>query len=409
MELLRVDTIEHANEKVKNALSNYTIPTEIVPLSKASERVLATDVFANEPVPAFNRSTVDGYAVYASSVFGASESSGVFLELIGQAEMGKVTHQTLQKGQAIYVPTGGMIPEGGQAVVMIEHTEVLDDRTIVIYQPVAPGSNIMIAGEDMQAGELILRRGSRLRPQDIGALAAIGMHEVCVCVCPRVSIFSTGDEIIAPNQKPELGQIRDINGFVTAALIERAGGIVVEQRIIPDQYDKLKNAVEHAMKNSDVIILSGGSSVGKKDMTARVLNDLGTPGILTHGIAIKPGKPTIIASAQGRMLIGLPGHPVSSMMVFEVIVRPMLELMQGHKAKKMMAQPARLDANVHASPGRRNFQMVTLSDNEGNLVASPILGKSGAITLLSKADGFFIISEDLEGVYKDSMVDVYLF
>lgn len=409
MELFKVDTLDEAESKLLNYLPNIKIGEEEVFLLNALGRILSEDIYATEDIPAFTRSVVDGYAVLAKDLFGASESLPVFLEVIGKVDMGKSTDLEIKSGHAVYVPTGGMLPKNADAVVMIEYVELLNETTIGVYNTLAPNNNTMQKGEDIKKENIVLEKGSKIRTQDIGVLSALGIINIKVKNKAKITIFSTGDEIIAPNQKPKIGEIRDINSYVVAAMCEEAGAIVVEQSIIKDDYETLKTKTREAMKNSDLVILSGGSSVGEKDFTSTVIKEMGTPGVITHGLAIKPGKPTIIGVVDNTIFIGLPGQPASAYIVFLALVKPIIELLLEKKEVIKIPIKAIIDGNVHATAGRKNYQMVDIYESNNVLYAKPIHGKSGTITLLSKAKGYTIIESDLEGVTKGSCIDVYLF
>lgn len=409
MELFKVDTLDEANEKLLNYLPNIKIGEEEVFILKSQDRILSENIYATEDIPAFGRSVVDGYAVLAKDLFGASDSAPVFLEVAGKVEMGKSTDLEIKSGYAIYVPTGGMLPKNADSVVMIEYVELLDETTIAVYNTLAPGNNTMQKGEDIKKESIVLEKGSKIRAQDVGVLAALGITNIKVKKKPRITIFSTGDEIISPDKKPNMGEIRDINSYVVSAMAEKTGAVVVEQAIIKDNYDVLKMKTKEAMKNSDLVILSGGSSVGEKDFTSIVIKEMGNPGVITHGLAIKPGKPTIIGVVNGTIFIGLPGQPASAYIVFLALVKPIIELLLEKKDVKEIPIKAIIDSNVHATPGRKNYQMVDLYENNNILYAKPIHGKSGTITLLSNSKGYTVIETELEGLVKGSLIDVYLF
>lgn len=375
--------------------------------------VCAEDIVSSEDVPAFARSTVDGYAVRAGDTFGATETMPAYLDLSTEIFMGEKTSFVLPVQTGSRIPTGGMLPEGSDAVVMFEHVQMIDERTIEVMKPVAPGENVIQAGEDVRNGETVLMKGRRVRSQDIGACAGIGVVEIKVFERPVVSIISTGDEIIPASERPSLGQIRDTNSWLLAGMISDAGGIPRRKGIFKDDYAAIRSAIEDAMKDSDVIAVSGGTSVGTKDMIARIIGDIGHPGVLFHGVSLKPGKPVIGGAAQGVPIFGLPGHPAAVSVCFAIFIQPVLNLLSGlHEGiacrRKGVVQ-ARLARNVSSSQGREEHIRVMLEERDNGLWAVPILGKSGLIRTLVKADGTFIIPVNMNGMEMGEYVEVRLY
>lgn len=407
MKLLKVDTIEDAKKKMDDYFQDLWGKREEISLIYAGGRILGEDIYAPYDVPAFNRSTVDGYAVLSKDSFGVSESLPVFLEVIGSVEMGKQANQSIKGGQAIYVPTGGMIPPGSDGMIMIEHVESLDEETIAIYRPVAPGENMIFQGEDMKKDAMMIEKGRRLRAQDIGALAAMGISQASVFQKPKVAIISTGDEIVPPDQEMQSGQIRDINTYGLGALIEELGGEVTKRFLVKDDYNSLRENLQSAIPDNDIVLLSGGSSVGLKDMTAKVIDSLGNPGTFVQGVAVKPGKPTIIGKIQNTAIFGLPGHPVSAMMVCRIFVGYLMKKMLYTKVEEVQREGICLE-NIHSAPGKETYQMVELQEGDEEAFVKPIYGKSGAISTLTRADGFIKIETNQEGVNKGDRVKVTL-
>lgn len=377
---------------------------ELVPLENALGRVLAEDITASEYVPDFDRSTVDGYAVRASDTFGCSDAIPAILERKGEVRMGEDAQLTLKRGECAYVPTGGAIPEGADCMVMIEYTEDYGDGTVGILKPGAPGLNLIFRGDDVYPGKAVLRSGQVLRARDIGALAAIGKTEIPVRPRLRVGVLSTGDELVPPDKAPALGQVRDVNMPMLTALLREFGAEPVPYGIITDDEALLHNTMRDALESCDAVILSGGSSAGVKDAACRIIEALGK--LLLHGIAIKPGKPTILGRAGNKPLIGLPGHPVAAYFVAKLFVLPLLARLEG---RQVFDHPlrARLSENIGANHGRAQISACRLEEQRGQLTAVPIHSKSGLITQLAGADGYFIISRDCEGLPKDAAVDVY--
>ncbi len=398
--------------------------TETVNYKEGLNRVLAENIYAPENLPPFTRSTVDGFAVRAADTAGASASLPAYLEVAGEVLMGEKTDISVNSGEAVQVATGGMLPAGADAVIMVEYTEYLDDRTIETASAVAAGENVVWKGEDIKEGELLLPEGHFLRPQDIGVLAGLGIIDISVYEKPEVSIISTGDELVSPETIPTPGQIRDINSYTLGSTIENCGGIVKYVGIITDSFSHLKEAVKTSL-TSDLVLISGGSSVGVKDMTIDVLNSLGEPGVLLHGISIKPGKPTILAVIGGTPVVGLPGHPASSWTITFNIVRPLIMLLAGRHLKpagdiytdlnltenKVQAVLAR---NLVSDKGREEYVPVKLILNKNNndkpkYRAEPITGKSSLITTLVQSDGFIKIDTFKEGLDNEEEVEVTVF
>lgn len=407
MDLFKVDTVTEVMEKIKKYYEDITLETEEIHIAVALGRVVGEDIYSPIDLPEFHRSTVDGYAVLAKDTFGASESLPTFLDMAGRVEMGEDSQLTVTPGKAVYVPTGGMIPQGADGVVMIEYVEKLDEGTIAVYHPIAPWDGIIRRGEDLQKGMNILRRGHRLKPQDIGALAAIGITNIKVFMKPRIAIISTGDEIVEPSPTVAYGQIRDINTYALAALAEEVGAEVTEKRIVKDDYEQLRSIVAEALYHNHITILSGGSSVGMKDVTAKVIDSLGEPGVFVHGVAIKPGKPTIMGKIKNRAVFGLPGHPVSAILVFKVFVIHLIQRLYGQEFHEGFTIHGICANNVPSSPGKETYQMVSIEEIDGEYVITPIHGKSGAISLLTKSQGYIKIHMNKEGIKKGERVRVY--
>lgn len=410
VQLFQVVTVSEAWSRLWPYIEQNKCETSKIPLVDALGRVIAADVFSPVAVPGFARSTIDGYAVKAKDTFGASESLPALITVTGEILMGKEAAQTMAPGEGLKISTGGMLPPGSDAAVMIEYTEELDSTTVTVLRPVAPGENVIQAGEDVQPGQLVLPKGWQLRPQDVGVLAGIGITELEVFNRPRVGIISTGDEIISPGLVPQPGQVRDINSYTLYGLVQECGGIGKLYPIIPDCFDQLRQQVEEALAENDLLIISGGSSVGTRDATARVMDALGDPGVLIHGVSVRPGKPTVLGMVGQKPIIGLPGHPVSAMVIFDLFIKPILRHYQGvRRGSPEAVVRARLSSNVASGPGREDFVRVLLEDRMGKLWAVPVLGKAGLITTMVKADGIFRIPLDKEGVMEGEYVNVRLF
>lgn len=401
--MLSVKTPEEVLALIEEEFAPLPGRGETVPLSAALGRVLAEDVTAGEYVPAFDRSTVDGYALRARDTFGCSDAIPAILRLTGQVLMGQGAEQNLEPDCCIAVPTGGAVPAGADSVVMLEYTEDYGDGSIGIAKAAAPGQNMIFKGDDVYPGKPVLAAGRLLTDRDIGALAAIGCVQVPVVKKPRVGILSTGDELVPPEQLPGPGQIRDVNGPMLQAIFTAAGAEVTDYGIIKDEEKQLKVALKAAQNTCDLVVISGGSSVGVKDATCRVIESLGT--LLLHGIAIKPGKPTILGKCGGKPIVGLPGHPVAAYFVTKLFVLPLLHRLMGQKVQTFTVT-ARLSESLSANHGRAQYQCVKLRQTGDFLTAYPIRSKSGLITTLAGADGFFCIGRDCEGLPEGAEIQV---
>lgn len=383
------------------------VGTEHVELSEAAGRVLAQDLESPIDLPGFRRSTMDGYAVRAASTFGASESASAILDVVGAVDMGACADVRVGPGQAVRILTGGMLPPDADAVVMVEHTQPLDDATIEVTRGVAPKQNVVEADEDLARGETLLYRGSRLRPQEIGLLAAIGAVEVHVFRRPVVAILSTGDEVVPVSAEPRPGQVRDVNSSTLGAMVRAAGAIPRPLGIVGDDLSALLATSRAALETADTLLISGGSSVGTRDLTIEVLSALDDSEILAHGVAIRPGKPTILARVGSRAVWGLPGHVASAVVVFHVLVGPFVERLGGHSRPRPMALGvARLTRNVPSVHGRRDFVRVRLEDRGGEVWAVPLLGKSALLRTMVESDGLIEIDVDEEGLDEGALVPV---
>jgi molybdopterin molybdotransferase len=384
--------------------------TERIATAAALGRVLAEDLHAPGPLPTFPRSTMDGFAVRAADTFGASEGLPAYLTVVGEILMGQPAERGPRLGEALGIATGGMLPDGADAVVMVENTQDVDGQTIEVLRAVAPGENVISVGEDVTRGDLLLEAGHTLRPQDIGGLLALGVIEVTVARRLRVGIISGGDEIVAPDIEPGPGQIRDVNTYTIAALVERLGHEPVTFGVVPDVYDMLEQAARDALAGVDVLILSAGSSVSTRDMTAQVISSLGTPGVLVHGVSLKPGKPTILALIGDTPVFGLPGNPVSCMVTFDLFVAPTLHRLSGCRTlPPRPAIPARLTRNVASAAGREDYFQVRIEQRPDGAWAEPVFGKSNLIYTLVRSDGMVRIDLDKGGLNQGEWVQVILF
>ncbi len=384
--------------------------TEFLPTTQALGRVLASTVTAPEPLPTFPRATVDGYAVRAADTFGASPGLPAYLTLVGEVHIGSAPDLHLSAGEAALIHTGAMIPHGADAVVMLEDTQVAREGEIEVLRPAAPGMNVIQVGEDLKPGDVAIEGGVRLRPQEIGGLMAFGITQVEVARRPRVAILSSGDEVVPPDRAPHPGQVRDINSYSLSALVERAGGSPIRYGILPDQRDLLLAAARRAHAETDFVILTAGSSVGARDLTAGVIAALGRPGVIVHGVATRPGKPTILAVCGGIPVLGLPGNPVSALVIAGLFATAALRRLTGER--EPLGSPtvtARLAVNVASETGREDYLPVSLRHSPEGLVAEPVYGRSNLIYTLVRAAGLVRIPPEATGLAAGTVVEVSLF
>lgn len=399
------------------ALPQIPLGVEEVSVEDSLGRVTAADLLAGEDLPSFPRSTVDGFSLRAADTFGASEGLPAYFTVVGEVAMGRPPAVSVALGEAAAAYTGGMLATGADAVVMVENTQQVDSTTIEVVRPVAPGENVVQPGEDVTEGETILTRGHLMRPQDLGGLMALGITRLPVSRRPRVAILSMGDEVVSPEESPGPGQIRDINSYTLAAQVTQAGGEPLPLGIATDDYETQLEAALQGLEEADVLVFSAGSSVSSRDLTADVINALArsgeacSHGVLVHGLSIRPGKPAIVGVVEGKPAFGLPGNPVSAMVVFDLLVRPTLYHLVGcaHIPEPPTA-PATLARDIASAPGREDYVPVRLS-RYGNLGldAEPVFGKSNLIYTLVRADGLVQVPLDKAGLYAGETVMVRLF
>lgn len=412
---------DEARTLLLSHLSQPIPDSELIDVPASLGRILAEDLIAPHPLPDFQRSTVDGHAVRAVDTHGASDSSPAYLNLIGEVPMGDAPAFELGTGQCALIHTGGMLPNGADAVVMLEYTQSMQKDEIEIFRAGAEGENVIRVGEDVAQGQTIQARGSLMRPAEIGGLMALGIVKVRVVRKPRVGLVSTGDEVIDPSQSPRPGQVRDVNSFTLGALVEKSGGIAKLYGIVSDQFDALKSAAAGALSECDVIIITAGSSASTRDMTADVIRSLGAPGVLVHGINTRPGKPTILGACLGKAVIGLPGNPVSALVNGYLFVVPVIEKLLGALPRPRATVLAHLTVNLPSQAGREDWWPVKLIVNRKhlhstqvqvssiqNLHAEPIFGKSNLIFTLASADGLLRIHPDATGLSAGEVVEVLL-
>jgi molybdopterin molybdotransferase len=389
------------------------VDTERISTIQARSRILAEDLYSAVDLPHFHRAAMDGYAVKAKDTFGASQSLPAYLKLAGVVEMGKEVTRRLGTSEAIRISTGGMMPPESDAVVMVEYADEVEGGLVEIHRGVSPWQNVIQVGDDIKKGELVFRRGRRLRAHDLGALTGIGMSSVPVYQQPRVALISTGDEIVDADTNPLPGQVRNINQYSLAGLIEEAGGELRDWGVVGDDKDQLTKALGEALRWGDLVLLSGGSSMGAKDIALETILSFADSEFIFHGISISPGKPTIFAKACGKPILGLPGYPVSALVIFDLFARPMIRRLAGEEATTLsqFAKTARatLRTNISSQVGREDYVRVTLASDSDRLLATPLPTKSGAIFTLVKADGMVRIDLNQDGLEQGEEVEVILF
>jgi len=400
-------------EEVLEILNQFNpLREETISLEDAFNRVISQEIISQEDLPDFPRSSMDGYAVNARDTFGAIETLPVSLDIAGEISIGTAPEISIGPGKAVRIPTGGMMPKGANAVVMVEYCHLLDNKTIEISHAVSPLENVISPGDDFRKGVTIFKKGTRLRPQDLGLLAGLGISTVTVHKKARVAIISTGDEILPIEQRPGPGQVRDINSYTLTAFCRQAGVIPVNLGLCKDSFNDLKDMVKKGIETADTLWISGGSSVGTMDMTVNVLKSFDRMELLVHGISISPGKPTIIVKIGNKAVFGLPGHAASAMVIAEIFLNPFLSRLSGDinafEDSRFYIE-AELSRNIESASGRDDYIRVRLEKRDGRLFAEPIFGKSGLISTLVEAHGLLKIDRNTEGLYKGQAVKVMLF
>lgn len=374
---------------------------------------MAEDLYSQVDLPHFHRAAMDGYAVISKDTFGASQSLPAYLKLAGVVEMGKEATQPLTKGDAIRISTGGMMPPGADAVVMVEYTDETDGGLVEIHRGVSPWQNVIQIGDDIKKGEPVFSHGRRLRGHDLGALTGVGISSITVYKRPRIALISTGDEIVDADVDPRPGQVRNINQHSLAGLIEEVGGTLKDWGVIRDDREQLTKAIGEALAWADLVLLSGGSSMGAKDIALETILSFPDAEFIFHGISIAPGKPTIFAKACGKPILGLPGYPVSALVIFDLFGAPMLRRLGGENLAALQSFTrtlrAKLKTNIASQIGREDYVRVTLEQQVEGYVATPLPSKSGAIFTLVKADGMVRIELNRDGLEQGDEVEVILF
>ena len=385
---------------------------ERVPLKKAFGRRLSKDIISLEDLPGFYRSTMDGYAARARDTFGATEAQPALLEVTGEVIMGRAATMAVEPGQAVKISTGGMLPEDADGVVMVEYCHPLDEKTIEVSYAISPLENVIKPDDDIKKGAKVIAKGCMLRPQDLGIMAGLGLSQISVYKIPRVAIISSGDEVIPVDQSPGPGQVRDINSYTLSAFCRQAGAEPINIGLCADDFEQLKDMVERGLSEADTVWISGGSSVGVRDLTLKVFESFDNVEILVHGISIRPGKPTIIARVGSRAIFGLPGHTTSAMVVAAVFLAPFLSRLSGDENFSMRLYDqvvAELSRNIESASGREDYIRVKLKKRGEKLMAEPIFGKSGLLSTLVEADGLLRVERNMEGLYQGQVVKVMVF
>ncbi len=394
-------------------LDTPPVGVEKVETIRARGRVIAEDLYSQVDLPHFHRAAMDGYSVKTKDTFGASESLPAYLKLVGTVEMGKEITRPLGQGEAMRISTGGMLPPDSDGVVMIEYTEEVAGNRVEVHRGVSPWQNTIRIGDDIKKGELVFRQGRRLRAHDLGALTGIGISTLTVHQKPRVALISTGDEIVEAKEEPLPGQVRNINQHSLAGLIEECGAELKDLGVFRDDRDALAQALEMAHQWADLVLLSGGSSVGVRDIALEAIFSLREASVIFHGISVSPGKPTIFAKVAGKPLLGLPGYPVSALVIFDLFGAPLIRTLGGEDSSSACQFPkmtrAILKTNIASQTGREDYVRVSLEKVKEQLYAIPLPNKSGAIFTLVKADGMIKIDLNQEGIEKGEEVDVILF
>lgn len=403
--------LDEAKKRIEEVFSSKSLGMEETPLLKAIGCVLAEDVVSPIDVPPFHRSTVDGFAAKAEDTFGAEEDNPVVLKLVGRVDVGELSNLTLENGSTIEIVTGAPLPTYADAVVMVENTSQKNGK-LSVYKPVAKNENIMLMGSDISKRETVLKRGNILSSRELGVLAALGFKQVKLFKKPKVAIVSTGSEIVEPGKTLPPGKIYDINTYTLATAVLESGGEPISFGIVQDDdVELLKTTLRKALDVADVVMTSGGVSVGPKDVIPKIIDELGKPGLVVHGVAVKPGKPVAVAVVGDKPIFSLPGHPTSSLLMFHLLVRPILLQIMGKREKPFATAKAVTTEKLFSARGRRTFITVTLSrDNSGRWLASPVpTGQSGAITTLAKADGYVELKETEQFLEAGKEIAVYLF
>lgn len=400
--MLKVVSTEKAIEIINKEFSSLKASEEKVRISESVGRVLSQDIVSSENIPAFNRSTVDGFALKARDTYGSSESTPCQLTVTGEILMGEKADVDISDGECVKISTGGMLPQGADSVVMVEHTDTTFEDFCLVLKAVSPFENVTKKGDDIKEKAVAIKKGRKITSREAGILAALGKSRVSVFRRPKIGIISTGDEIVPVQSEADFGKIRDINSSILSSLMKELGCDRTEYGIVKDNYEDIYRVLKSAVSENDIVLISGGSSAGARDMTAEIIESQGE--LFLHGIAMKPGKPTIVGKIQEKAVFGLPGHPAAAYFVALRLVKPLIKMMVSSKEKDRSVS-ATVTQNISSNHGREEIVCVKLRENE----AEPIFAKSGIISLLSESDGYIIIDRDCEGLRKGDSTEVILF
>ena len=410
-------TIISREEFIAHLREFAPLEAETVDLVLASDRILATGLTAAHDWPLLDRSCMDGFAVNTRDVFGAGESNPGYLECVASLSIERLPDIALKPGECARIATGGILPQGADGVIMVEHTQAMEEGaghgTIEIRKSAAPGENVMQRGEDAREGQVALTAGTVMRPQEVGLAAALGFENVELVRRPRVGILSTGDELIPVSKSPRPGQVRDVNSHTLSALVDQAGGIPVRYGIVKDDLDSLSEALKKAVEENDLVLLSGGSSIGVRDLTVQAIESMDGSEILAHGVALSPGKPTILGRVGKKPVLGLPGQVTSALVVMHVLILPLIRHLQGDgKAFSdtcRTIRKAKLSRNLPSKPGREDYVRIRLEKQDGQPpLAHPVLGKSGLLRTIVQAHGLTRIPAESEGFYENDLIDIWI-
>lgn len=403
----KVTAIEEATRLFHQSLRLTRLETEVTPVEDSLGRVLALDIVAGDDLPAVDKSAVDGYAVVADDTFSASPNNPVLLRL---RSFDPTSDLQIKAGEAVYVHTGSPMPEGSDAAVMVEFTNKIGPETIEVYRAVAPRDDVSWRGEDVRKGESILKEGTKLEPQDLGMLAALDLRKIQVYRKPAVGILSTGSELVPPGSEKRIGQVTDVNSIILSAMVRKSGGVPLPLGSVKDEFQSIRSRIMDGLEKSGLIVVSGGTSEGQADLTIKAIDSLGEPGVVVHGIAMRPGRPTALASVKGKPVINLSGYPVAAMIGFYLFGRPLLTKILRTAEDPEPYVRARVTRRVPSGSGLRSFVRVTVSRVGNEYVADPVRATgSGVISSMIRANGLVVIREDVEGVDENEEVDVLLF
>ena len=401
--------IEEARRIFYEALPATRLPSEQVAVQKALNRILAEDVKAEISVPSFAKSAMDGYAVVAEDTFGSAPTNPSLLKLVGESKIGESPKTIVEKGQTVAIATGAPVPQGANAVVMVESTKRLETGDVEIYAPVAPGENVSQVGEDVKQGTVVLEKGRKLKPPDLGLLVALGRGTVNVVQKPKVGVLSTGNELLDVSPG-ETAKIADVNRPVLMAMVEESGGMPVDLGIAKDDTEQISRKLKQGLASTDVVLVTAGTSVGKGDLVPDVIDELGKPGMLVHGIAMRPSLPTGLAVVDGKPIISLPGLPVSAMLAFSTFAQPLILRMLETEPDPQPKVKARTTKRIVGVPGFRTFIRVQVRESDGKLIVEPLRAPgSGILTTLTRANGIVVVPENVEGFDEGAEIEVQLF